>query len=114
MNEILMLAKPKRAIRRIHFIKEWIAHRHLKQADVVKSLGVNKGTVSKWCSGELPSEDSLLALSDLLHVEPHELFKDPTEDWIARLLRGRPKDEVDRIVSVIETAFPLKNGTTGD
>ena len=62
---------------RVHFIAEWIAAKGVKQIDVANALGINKGTVSKWCAGELPSEDNVRALAGYLEVEPIRIFSEP-------------------------------------
>jgi hypothetical protein len=41
---------------RLHYLADWIERRHLKQADVVRALGVDKATVSRWCSGQMPEQ----------------------------------------------------------
>jgi len=99
--------------KRIHFIGEWIELRRLAQADVVRELGVNKGTVSKWCAGDLPSEDNLTALAALLQVEPNQLFRHPDDDWIARLFADRSEEEKHRMIETLNAAFPRKDGTNG-
>jgi transcriptional regulator with XRE-family HTH domain len=99
--------------RRIHFISEWIEHRGLQQSDVAEALGTNKGTVSKWCSGALPSETNLLALASLLEVEPPDLFRHPYDDWMARLFRNRSEEELARMVNMLKAAFPSAEGANG-
>lgn len=96
---------------RIHFIKEWIDHRRLSQADVVRDLGVNKGTVSKWCSGELPSEDNLLLLATFLHVDPPVLFRHPEDDWLSHFFRNRSEEELQRMVTALRASFPREEET---
>jgi len=97
---------------RIHFIAEWIEHRGYQQSDVVDAPGVNKGTVSKWCSGDLPSEDNLLILAGFLETEPNLLFHDPNDDWLARMFRQRTADERERMKAMLEAAFPMKKDGT--
>jgi transcriptional regulator with XRE-family HTH domain len=95
--------------RRFHYIVEWAEHMHLTQADIVRALDVDKGTVSRWFSGSIPSGMSLIRLTLLLtgnKDEPAALFRHPDDDWMAKLLRGRSADERDRIKAIIEVAFP--------
>lgn len=94
---------------RIHYIPEWASKRGLIQADIVREIGVDKSTVSRWFDGMLPSDVHLVALSDLLELdEPAALFRHPDEDWLSRLLRGRTEDERKRILVMIEAAFPRR------
>jgi hypothetical protein len=36
------------------------------------------------------------------------LFRHPNDDWLARFLKGRDRQEVERIKATLETAFPRK------
>jgi transcriptional regulator with XRE-family HTH domain len=93
----------------MHFIPEWAEKRGLTQADLSRSTGADKGLVSRWFSGTLPSERNLLLLADALEAEePANLFRHPDEDWLARLFRDRPREERERMIRTIETAFPRK------
>lgn len=106
---------------RIHYLNEWLAYRRMSQADLVREIGVNKSAVSKWCSGALPSEDNLLKVAAVLSIEPNALFRDPEDDWFARLFReraasvfkDRTDEEIARMMATLETAFPRKDGTNG-
>lgn len=93
---------------RVHFIAEWLEHRELSQAEIVRELGVNKGTVSKWCSGALPAEDNLRALAAFLEVEPVELFRHPQDDWITRFFMNRSTEQLKQMVATLNAAFPRK------
>lgn len=90
-------------LQRIHFISEWLEQLGLQQADVVDALGVNKGTVSKWCSGKLPSEDSLLALADFLKIDPNRLFHDP--DGKQKAHTQGPT--IDKLLEVVEGSYHM-------
>lgn len=107
---------------RIHFLNEWLEHRRMSQADLVEATGVNKGTVSKWCSGALPSEGSLVSICGALQIGLNDLFRDPGDDWMSRmfhdrrnaeLFKGRSNEELQRMLDTLRTAFPTKNGTNG-
>lgn len=104
---------------RIHYIAEWLAHRGLKQVDILNSmieagfLDINKGTISKWCSGQMPSEKYLLVLADVMSIGPNDLFRDPDDDWLTALFRSREKSEKKRMRAMLEAAFPMKDGTNG-
>lgn len=95
--------------RRFHYIPEWAAKRGLRQTDIVSEIGVDKSTVSRWFDGMVPSDPHLLALVSLFSLdEPTDLFRHPDDDWLFRLLRGRSAEERQRILAMIEAAFPRK------
>lgn len=93
---------------RLHFIPEWLEKRGLKQADVVRELDIDKGTVSKWCKGQLPQETNLVRLAAMLHTEPMSLFRHPDDDWIAQMFKNRSADELQRMRETLKAAFPRK------
>lgn len=95
---------------RIHYIPEWAERRHLTQADLVRELGVDKGLVSRWFSGTVPTEKWLEPLAGVLSTDVHGLFRHPDEDWIANFLRGKTEEERERLRNIIQNAFP-KTGT---
>ena len=100
--------------RRIHFIAEWIKKRGMKQADVVRALGVDKGTVSRWCRGDMPENKNLGPLIDFLDLEdPIDLFRHPNEVWIRKLLEGRSTEEIEHIKESMTVTWRKKNGTDG-
>ena len=95
--------------RRIHFIPEWAGLRQKKQVDLMRETGADKGTVSRWFKGVIPTEDYLIALTDCLDAEePSDLFRHPLDDWIVKFLRGRTVEERKRMVTTLESAFPRK------
>lgn len=91
---------------RIHYLTEWAERRGMTQADIVRLLGVNKGTVSKWFGGALPQESNILALAEIFAIEPTQLFRHPDDDWLAQLFRDRSEEERRRMIATIEAAFP--------
>jgi transcriptional regulator with XRE-family HTH domain len=100
---------------RIHYLREWLERRGTSQAALVEFLATNvdektnKGTVSKWCGGGLPSQKYLKPIADFLGLEePAEIFRHPDEDWMARFFADRPKDELRRMVETMKAAFPRK------
>lgn len=106
MGSIERIHKDKDAIR-IHYIAEWAKHRGVIQADVVRALDVDKGLVSKWFNGAVPEPKNLLRLAEMFGLdEAGSLFRHPDDDWIARFLRGRKRDEIDRAKQMLELAFP--------
>ena len=62
-------------------LNRMMAERGLKQADIIKSLGVGKATVSDWCSGtNVPRTPMFSALINTLGAKASDFFreKDPT------------------------------------
>lgn len=98
---------------RLHFLNEWMDKRGVKQADLVRELGVDKGTVSKWCAGKLPQETNLIAIAAFFEIEPNDLFRHPDDDWLSRFFRDRSQEELNRMIETLKAAFPRKDGTNG-
>jgi transcriptional regulator with XRE-family HTH domain len=94
--------------RRPHYIAEWAAKYGLRQKDLVKELGADKSTVSRWYRGASPSEDWQAKLSALFHCEPESLFRHPDDDWMSRFLKGRSQEEIERMKAMLEAAFPIR------
>ena len=102
----------------LHYIAAWADRRGLIQADFVRSLGVDKATVSRWFKGHMPDETNLPRIAAFLSVEVDELFRPPEDDWIRRFFYNRSVSELQRIKATLEAAFPReqspkKDGTTG-
>lgn len=118
-----------RSSQRIHFIPEWLAVQGLRQIDIVNNIDVDKGTVSRWCSGRLPSEEYLEPLADFFGIKLSQLFTNPgtveplsssarmvsESETVARdhleilawrLIHHRSTDKLRRIIATIEAAFP--------
>ena len=93
---------------RLHFIREWAEHRHMRQADLAAALEVDKASVSRWFAGQLPAERHLVALAECLGVDVEALFRHPQDDWLFKLLKERTAAERERIGAIIEAAFPAK------
>lgn len=97
--------------RRPHFIPEWAAARNLTQADLAAELNADKSVVSRWFNGTTPGLEWQAKLAALFHCEPEALFRHPDDDWFARFFRDRQRDEIDRMKTMLEAAFPRKTGT---
>lgn len=111
---VAFMARPSRIHKgkqppRFHYVVEWAERRQVRQADIVRNLGVDKSTVSRWFDGVIPADIHLIALAGYLEAgEPAALFRHPDDDWMARFLRGRSADERRRIRNMLEAAFPPK------
>lgn len=107
----------KQPIRR-HYINEWLEERGMSAVELLDALndqrhlaGVDKSQVYRWLKGQLPQSNMQERIAAVFQVEPDALLRHPADDWIARKLRGRSKEEVDRLRQMIELAFPSKTGT---
>ena len=94
--------------RRPHHIDDWADKRGMKQADLARELGADKSLVSRWFSGSTPSPYWQAKLAALFHTDPEGLFRHPDDDWLARFLKDRDPDEIERIKATLESAFPRK------
>jgi transcriptional regulator with XRE-family HTH domain len=110
---MLHMAQPTRihqakTPKRIHYIVEWAERRGLKQSEVTASLGVDKSTVSRWFSGQVPTDKYIHALAGLFELEqPSDLFRHPDDDWLSRFFRDRTEAERDRAIQILRAAFPV-------
>jgi transcriptional regulator with XRE-family HTH domain len=101
---------------RPHFIKEWAEKRGFEtQSELAAALKIDRGTVSRWYNGlSSPVEEHQLSLAALFFPgdDPDErrdaLFRHPDEDWFAQFFAGRQEDEIARMKSTLEAAFPKK------
>jgi transcriptional regulator with XRE-family HTH domain len=89
---------------RIHYIAEWAEKRGVKQADLAREIGADKGTVSRWFNGSLPEQPYLLKIAEFLAVdEPADLFRHPDDNWFKRMFEGRSQKEIEdskRLVAI--------------
>lgn len=102
----------------LHYIAAWAEKRGYIQADFVRSLSVDKGTVSRWFNGHMPDETNLPRIAAFLSVDVDQLFRAPEDDWIRQLFYNRSVSELQRIKATLEAAFPReaftkKDGTNG-
>jgi transcriptional regulator with XRE-family HTH domain len=88
-----------------HFIPEWTERRHLKQADIVRELDVDKGVVSRWFSGVIPSDKYLEPLAGLLETSVTGLFRHPDDDWIAKMFRDRTEEQKEGAIKMLKAFF---------
>lgn len=91
-------ASAKEAMR--HRVILAIRESGLPQVEIVRALGVDKSRVSRWANpddsqGEIPSEEFLPVLTELLGVNGHWLLTGQGAMW-ARARRVAPSDNGDR------------------
>lgn len=103
----------KRQSRRPHYLARLMKKYGVSRADLIESLEVDKGLLSRWLADEKPTTPSPLWAQKLGEYfgkghDPVDIFADPDVDWIARRLRGRPAEEIDRIIAIIDAALPKR------
>lgn len=99
---------PNRQPRRPHHIKDWADARGLTQADLSRELGADKSLISRWFAGTTPGVHNQERLAALFQTDPESLFRHPDDDWVTKFFADRERDEVERIKSTLETAFPKR------
>ncbi|MGV0817150.1 helix-turn-helix domain-containing protein [Martelella sp. AMO21009] len=101
--------------KRVHYIVEWAAHRNMRQKDIVRELGVDKGLVSRWWGGTIPKYDYLEALAGLFQLDDiSSLFRHPDDDWITRMFRDRSEEQRQQALDMLKILFNDKpTGTDG-
>lgn len=99
---------------RIHFIVEWAEKRQLKQADIVREIGADKGLVSRWFDGTVPKAEYLEKLAEMFGTDVHGLFRHPDDDWLARFFRDKTEEQRDKAIQMLRIMFQEgKTGTEG-
>lgn len=120
MAKLSRIHQNKQPIRR-HFLNEWLAAKDLKPADLVDLLNdpdrpmeleeIGKSQVYRWLGGQLPQSATQQRIADALGIgdRPEALLRHPDDDWVAKFMDGRSQDEIRRIKTTLETAFPKKD-----
>lgn len=105
----------RRQQNRPHYVREWAEFRGFKtQADLAAEIGADKSVVSRWYGGSTPSKDWQEILASLFSCDRESLFRHPDDDWLTRFFRDRSREELDRMKTMLEAAFPVKRtGTNG-
>ncbi len=99
---------------RVHYIAEWAEKRGLKQADIAKEIGADKGLVSRWFSGTIPKAGYLIQLRALFHAEEvSSLFRHPDDDWVAKLFKDKSDRQRDQAIEMLSLLF-REDGTGTD
>ena len=58
-------------------LRRALTNARLRETDVATALGVDPKTVQRWIAGRVPHPRHRWAVADLLHVDEHELWRDP-------------------------------------
>lgn len=80
---------------------------------------IDKSQVYRWLKGNLPHAPTQIRIAAALNLndpdtgapDPEALLRHPDQDWIARRLKGKSREEIERIKQMIDLAFPTKTGT---
>jgi transcriptional regulator with XRE-family HTH domain len=108
-QKIPTIHKGKTPVRK-HYIVERAEKLGLKQTDLIEGTGADKGTVSRWFRGVLPTDEYIEKVAVALECEDvRELFQDPDDDWLARRFRAYSQDEKERAQRILDDAFPKAN-----
>lgn len=102
--------------RRPHYIAKLMERRSLTRADLIEKLEVDKSQLSRWLDEDKPSTPSSKWAKKLgLYFRVTEdddlvdIFADPDVDWMTRFFRGRSNDEIERMKTLLEAAFPVSH-----
>lgn len=99
---------------RVHFIVEWAEKRGMKQVDIVREVGADKGLVSRWFKGTVPKENYLSQLKDLFQAEEvASLFRHPDDDWLAKFFRDKTEEQREQAIDMLKILFKDQRTGTG-
>lgn len=113
---------------RRHYLREWLQERKMTAPDLVKALNepanetyIDKSQIYRWLKGQLPQRGTQIRVAAALRLSdpetgepaPEMLMRHPAEDWIARKLRDKSPEDIERAKQAIELVLPDKTGTDG-
>lgn len=96
-----------------------------KLNDVDTSLPpLDKSQVYRWIDGQMPQGRFLERIAWALSIfttdddgaerpepDPAGILRDPNLDWFARQVKDRSEEELKRLRTLVENAFPRRTGT---
>ncbi|MBB4574421.1 helix-turn-helix transcriptional regulator [Rhizobium lentis] len=111
MNNVAHIHTDKTPVR-VHFIVEWAEKRNLKQSDIVREIGADKGLVSRWFGGTVPKPEYLEKLAALFGTDIHGIFRHPDDDWLAQFFKDKSAEQRERAIDMLRLLFnENKTGT---
>jgi transcriptional regulator with XRE-family HTH domain len=112
-NEPTVIHAGKTPIR-IHFIVEWAERRNLKQTDIVREIGADKGLVSRWFDGTVPKAEYLEKLAGLFGTTVHGIFRHPDDDWLTKFFHDKTEEQKEKAIQMLRLMFQSnRTGTDG-
>lgn len=99
---------------RVHFIVEWAEKRNLRQVDIVREIGADKGLVSRWFDGTVPKPDYLEKLAALFGTTIHGLFRHPDDDWLTRFFNDKTEKQKESAIQMLKLWFDNQKTGTND
>ena len=72
-------------------------------------MGADKSIISRWYAGATPGEEWQTKLADLFGYDREGLFRHPDEEWLTKFFRNRSANDVQRMKTMLEAAFPPKS-----
>lgn len=113
MSNTVHIHSDKEPIRN-HFIVEWAEKRGLRQADIVREIGADKGLVSRWFKGVNPKQEYLERLAALFDTDISGLYRHPDDDWLAKFFRDKTEEQKEKAIQMLRIMFSeQKTGTNG-
>lgn len=110
---------------RIHYLNEWLEERQMTAMELLEALNepagmdpqvIDKSQVYRWLKGQLPHASTQRRIAEALSLmdsdtgepNPKLLTTHPAQAWIARKVAGLEPEDIVRLKTIIETAFPDK------
>lgn len=118
MAKLARIHQNKQPIRR-HFLNEWLAAKGLDAPQLVDLLNdpdrsmdlneVEKSQVYRWLKGQMPHAAQQERIAAVLEIDPEALLRHPDDDWVAKFMKDRDAEEIQRIKNTLENAFPKRD-----
>ncbi|AGA64889.1 hypothetical protein B488_08970 [Liberibacter crescens BT-1] len=103
MDNIIKEKQPNRP----HHIRDWAERNgYYSQADLANALNADKSVVSRWYKDSSPTIKWQKKLAEFFKCDKEALFRHPDDDWFSNFIEGRTKEEIERIKTMLQAAFP--------
>lgn len=129
MPKVSKIHSGKQSFRR-HYLGEWMEERGMDPMEFLDAINegagmevsiIDKSQVYRWLKGQLPQKKTQMRIAaalGLLDIEtnapdPEMLLAHPAQIWIAGKLKGRSRDEINRVKQAVEAVLPTRTGTDG-
>ena len=108
---------------RRHYLAEWLEENDMKPMELLDALNepagmdpvvIDKSQVYRWLKGQLPHRSTQVRIAAALNLldaftgepNPELLMSHPAQVWIARKVSGLEPEDIERLKTIIESAFP--------